>query len=187
MNTNCVEDVYAGLRGFYKVALHSQEYCDQLLNRLPIFYGRSLVHVVPWRPLVEYQDILKQECPIWVEVECNQSTMWSLLYSTIAKLGKVVVPPNANVVNRYRVCILWNTKRKRSGCLHIEWACMPQLYFFSKWGIFGRHCFYCGNLGHLNGRVSSKGKQPGMPITEVNKGAPRNAECRTYICFRGGK
>ena len=48
----------------------SQEYKEKLLNKLPVFYEKSLVHIVPWRPLVEYQYILKQECPVWVEVEC---------------------------------------------------------------------------------------------------------------------
>ena len=59
MHAICVEDIYASLHGFYEIALHSQEYRNQLLTKLPIFYGRSLVHVVPWRPLIEYQDNFK--------------------------------------------------------------------------------------------------------------------------------
>ena len=30
------------------------------------FYEKCLVHIVPWRPLVEYQDILMQECVVVV-------------------------------------------------------------------------------------------------------------------------
>ena len=67
--TGCVQDVYAGPRGFYEVVLVSQGYKKKLLNKLPVCYEKSLVHIVLWRPLVEYQYILKKKCLIWVEVE----------------------------------------------------------------------------------------------------------------------
>ena len=48
--------------------------------------------VVPWRPMVEFQDILKQECQVWLEIEFNPSTIWPLLCLKIQKLGKIVAP-----------------------------------------------------------------------------------------------
>ena len=59
MHGDCVEDVYLGPCGFCEVVLLSQELKDQLLDKLSIFCGRSFMHVVPWRPLAEFQDILK--------------------------------------------------------------------------------------------------------------------------------
>ena len=158
LHADCVEDVYVGPRGFYEVVLNSSENKETLLARLPIFYGRSLVHVVPWRPLTEYLDILKQDCPVWVEVECKHSTMWPLLHSTIEKLGKILVPPNANAMNRYRMCILWNTAIKRPGCLQIDRIGMPPMYFKLKWGTFAGHCFHCGELGHFMAECPHTGK-----------------------------
>ena len=39
MHADFVEDVCASPCGFYEVVLHSQDYRDQLLGKLPIFYG----------------------------------------------------------------------------------------------------------------------------------------------------
>ena len=156
LQADCVQDVYAGPRGFYEVILISQEYKEKLLNKLPVFYEKSLVHIVPWRPLVEYQDILKQECPVWVEVECTYSVVWPILRSAMEKLGKILVPPSANAQNRYRMCILWNTAIKRPSCLQIACSGMPPMYFRLKWGTFAGHCFHCGVLGHFMAEYPQK-------------------------------
>ena len=73
-----------------------------------------------YRSMVEFQETLKQECPVWLEVECNQSILWSLFYLTIQKLGKILVPSNANAFNRYHMCILWNIVVKRPSYLQID-------------------------------------------------------------------
>ena len=48
------------LMGFDEVVLGMQEYKEKLLNKLLVFYEERLVHILPWRPLMEYQDILSQ-------------------------------------------------------------------------------------------------------------------------------
>ena len=37
-------------------------------------------HTVHWLPLAEFQQIMKQECPIWVEVQKCPSMYWPLLH-----------------------------------------------------------------------------------------------------------
>ena len=96
LQADCVQDVYVGPRGFYEVVLVAQEYKEKLHR---VFYVNSLVHIVLWRPLVEYQDLLKQECPAWVKVECTYSVIWAILQSAMEKLGKILVPPSANAQN----------------------------------------------------------------------------------------
>ncbi|MCO5571832.1 hypothetical protein L7F22_025580 [Adiantum nelumboides] len=63
-----VEEIFEGPRGFYEVLFKSMQVRNAVLESVPLFYEGQLVHTVPWRPLAEFQDILKQECPIWVEV-----------------------------------------------------------------------------------------------------------------------
>ena len=149
MQEDCVEDIYVGPRGFYEVMLLSQALRGKLFNRLPLFYERGLVHVVPWRPVVEFQEILKRECPVWVEVQCQNSVVWPLLTSSMEKLGKVLVPPRANAQNRYRLCLLWNTTKKRPTSISLCPIGLPFMRFKLNWGTFAGHCFKCGVLGHF--------------------------------------
>ena len=66
---NTVEDVYKGPRGFIEVIFRIEEQRDRLLSRIPVFVNNKLVYIVPWRPLAELEEILKQKCPIWVEAD----------------------------------------------------------------------------------------------------------------------
>jgi hypothetical protein len=63
------------------------------------------------------------------------------------QLGKLIVAPNPKVRNRYRLCMLWITTRKRPMWLNIKseemWSLRCQLH----WGSFVGHCFKCGELG----------------------------------------
>ena len=144
-----MEDVFAGPRGFYEVILLSHEIRDKLFNHLPVVYQRGFVHVVSWRPVVEYQDILKQECPVWVEVDWKNIVVWPLLKSSMEKLGKVLVPPRANSLNRHRMCLSWNTSKKRPLVLSLNPLGLPSMRFKLKWSTFAGHCFKCGELGHF--------------------------------------
>ena len=65
---NCVEDVYVGPRDFYDVAFRLSKHHMTLMEKVPVFFYRRLVHVMKWVPLVDYRDLLKQQCPIWVTV-----------------------------------------------------------------------------------------------------------------------
>ena len=67
---NSVEDVYKGPRGFFEVIFRTEEQRAKLLSSCLVFYNNNLVYIVPWRLLAEFYEILKQECPIWVEVDC---------------------------------------------------------------------------------------------------------------------
>ena len=91
---NTVEDVYKGPRGFFEVIFRTEEQRDRLLSRIPVFFNNKLVYIVPWRPLAEFEEILKQECPIWVEVECKFSFFWPIIQSVMEHFGKVIVAPN---------------------------------------------------------------------------------------------
>ena len=146
---NSVEDVYKGPRGFFEVIFRTEEQRDRLLSRLPVFYNNNLVYIVPWRPLAEFQDILKQECPIWVEVECKFSFLWPIIQGVMEQLGKVIVAPNAKAYNRYRLCMLWNTTKKRPLWLNIKTEEMRSFRCQLHWGSFAGHCFRCGGLGHF--------------------------------------
>ena len=77
-----------------------------------------------------------------------------MLCYMIEKLGKVVNPPNANVVNR--MCILWITIVKKIGCLHIARVGKLPLYFRLKCDSFVGHYFHCGNLGHFMAECPQK-------------------------------
>ena len=61
----------------------------------------------------------------------------------------MVIPPNFDAINWYRMCILWNTTIKKSSCLQIDCVGMPPLYFTLKWATSVGHCFHPGNIGHL--------------------------------------
>ena len=56
--------IYAGPRGFYDVVFRSPEHRSALLANVPVFFDMRLVHVMQWSPVVDYNALLKQECPV---------------------------------------------------------------------------------------------------------------------------
>ncbi|MCO5594134.1 hypothetical protein L7F22_048155 [Adiantum nelumboides] len=86
-----VEEIFEGPRGFYEVLFKSMQARNAVLESVPLFYEGQLVHTVPWRPLAEFQDILKQECPIWVEVQQCPAMYWDLLHSQPMPTGLLQV------------------------------------------------------------------------------------------------
>ena len=164
---NNVEHVYKGPRGFFEVVFRTEEQRDRLLSREPVFYNSNLVYIVPWRPLAEFQEILKQECPIWVEVECKFSFLWPIIQGVMEQLGKVIVAPNAKAYNRYRLCMLWNTTKKRPLWLNIKTEEMRSFRCQLHWGSFAGHCFRCGHLGHF---MAECHQTPEMEVTNNSHG-----------------
>ena len=79
VSPNCVENIYAGPRGFYDVVFRSPEHRSALLAKVPVFFDKRLVHVMQWSPVVDYHALLKQECPVWVTVDCKHAFLWPLL------------------------------------------------------------------------------------------------------------
>ena len=77
----------------------------------------------------EYQNILMQEWLVWVEVECTYLVVWSILWSTMEDLGKILVASSANAQNRYRMCTIWIKTLKRLNFLQITSSDMPHMYF----------------------------------------------------------
>ena len=146
---NCVEDVYVGPRGFYDVVFRSSEHRTTLMAKVPIFFDRRLVHVMEWVPAVDYKDLLKQQCPIWVTVDCNNSFFWDLLPELMSQIGKVLVAPHANSLNKCRFCMLWDTSCKLPGWLSIDTSRFGRFRFKLQWETFAGHCFKCGKLGHF--------------------------------------
>ena len=45
-----VEGVYFASKGFYKVHLSDASHKQRLLEMSPLFFGREMVHVMPWSP-----------------------------------------------------------------------------------------------------------------------------------------
>ena len=117
---NCVEDVYVGPRGFYDVVFRLSKHRMALMAKVPIFFYRRLVHVMEWVPVVDYKDLLKQQCPIWVTVDCSNSFFWDLLPGLMSQIGKVLVAPHVNSLNKCRFCMLWDTSCKLPGWLSID-------------------------------------------------------------------
>ena len=66
-------NLYVGLRGFYDVVFRSPEHRSALLAKVPVFFDKRLVHVMQWSPVVDYHALLKQECPVWVIVDCKHA------------------------------------------------------------------------------------------------------------------
>lgn len=83
-------------KGFFENFFSSQAARDQTLKRIPLFLDSQLVHVVTWRPIVKFQDMLEQACPIWVEVDNFPSSCWDSLLSIMGQLGEVLVAPRWN-------------------------------------------------------------------------------------------
>ena len=77
------------------------------------------------------------------------------------QLGKVIVAPNAKANNRYRLCMLWNTTKKRPLWLNIKTE-MRSFRCQLHWGSFAGHCFRCGGLGHFMAECQ---QQPAVEVT----------------------
>ncbi len=146
---NCVEQVHVGPRGFFDVVFRSSEHRTALLAKVPLFFDRRLVHVMQWAPMVDYDVLLKQQCPVWVSVDCNHSFLWSLLPELMAKIGKVLVAPQPHSSNKRRFCMLWDTSCKRPGWVRMNVPGMRRLCFKLHWETYAGHCFKCGQLGHF--------------------------------------
>ena len=136
-------------RGFYDVVFWSPEHRVALLAKVPVFLEKKLVHIMEWSPIVDYDTLLKQQCPVWVTVDCKQSFLWSLFLDLMAQLGKVLVAPHANSINKCRFCMLWDTSCKRPSRLRMNITGMRRLCFKLDWGAFAGHCFWCGQWGHF--------------------------------------
>ena len=57
VSPNCVENIYAGPRGFYDVVFRSPEQRSALLAKVPVFFDKRLVHVMQWSPVVDYHTL----------------------------------------------------------------------------------------------------------------------------------
>ena len=89
------------LLGFMRLFWYDKSIKRNCSINCQFFYTKRLVHIVLWRLLVEYQDILKQECIVWVEVEYTYSMVWPILRSILEKFGNILVLPTANAQNQY--------------------------------------------------------------------------------------
>ncbi|MCO5553672.1 hypothetical protein L7F22_007386 [Adiantum nelumboides] len=135
-----IEGVYFASRGFYEVHLTDLVYKQKLREVSPLFYyGRQMVHVLPWSPSKDYQNLIRHSCPVWVEV-----------VNFPASLGKVICPlcPTGN---RNRFCIMWDIDKPTPPAIAIEVedVKMGVTYFVLKWGVFAGACFTCHKFGHL--------------------------------------
>ena len=83
------------------------------------------------------------------------------------QLGKVIVAPNAKAYNRYRLCMLWNTTKKRPLWLNIKTEEMRSFRCQLHWGSFAGHCFRCGHLGHF---MAECHQTPEMEVTNNSHG-----------------
>ncbi|MCO5602437.1 hypothetical protein L7F22_056569 [Adiantum nelumboides] len=158
LQSDAVDEIFDGPRGFFEIMFKTPEARQLALQKVPLFFDGQLVHAVPWRPLAEFQEILKQECPIWVEVESCPAMYCPLLHEAMQSLGKVLVPPRSRSNNRNRLCMLWNTAHPRPAWLRLKSQGMRHMHFRLHWGGFAGHCFQCGQLGHFMA-VEGKGKQ----------------------------
>ena len=74
--------------------------------------------------MVNYKDLLRQKCPIWVTIDCSSSFFWESLLELMS---------HPNFLSKCRFCILWETS-----CKLLEW-----------WSIdtstFGQFC--CWEIG----------------------------------------
>ena len=82
------------------------------------------------------------------------------------QLGKVIVAPNPKARNRYRLCMLWNTTKKRPLWLNIKSEEMRSFHCQLHWGSFAGHCFKCGELGHFMAECQQ------TPVGEVPSTTP---------------
>ena len=106
VSPNCVENIYAGPRGFYDVVFRSPEHRSALLAKVPMFFDKRLVQVMHWFLIVDYHALLKQECLVWVTVDCKHVFLWPLLLEVFSQMGKVLGSTHANATNKCRFCVL---------------------------------------------------------------------------------
>ena len=59
VSSNCIENIYAGPRGFYDVVFRSSEHRSALLAKVLVFFDKRLVHVMQWSPVVDYFMIVR--------------------------------------------------------------------------------------------------------------------------------
>lgn len=169
-----VDEIFDGPRGFFEIMFKTAEARQLVLQKVPLFFEGQLVHAVPWRPLTEFQEILKQECPIWVEIQNCPAMYWPLLHDAMQSLGKVLVPPRSRSNNRNRLCMLWSTSRPRPPWLRLTAPGMRCMHFKLRWGAFAGHCFQCGQLGHFIAECKLKDKDQGV-LVEVESQVGKEA------------
>ncbi|MCO5570018.1 hypothetical protein L7F22_023732 [Adiantum nelumboides] len=125
-------------------------YKQKLLEASPLFYGLQMVHVLPWSPSKDYQNLIRHSCPVWVEVVNFHDYMREELLGVAVSLGNVNFPPRPTR-NRNRFCILWDTDKPTPPfiAIEVENIGIRETYFDLKWGVFARACFTCHKFGHL--------------------------------------
>lgn len=99
--------------------------------------------------MAEYQDMLRQACPVWVEVKQFPPMFWRVLPGLMRGIGDVLVVPRMTSRNRNRLCMLWDTGRPRPTHLHVNMTGLQPLMYELRWDTFAGHCFKCGEMGHF--------------------------------------
>ena len=81
----------------------------------------------------------------------------------------MVVAPDPKARNRYRLCMLWNTTKKRPLWLNIKSEKMQSFCCQLHWGSFVDHCFKCGGLGHFMAECQQipVGEGPNTPCCDM--------------------
>lgn len=145
-----MDGVYFASCGFYEVHLTDASYKQKLLECSPLFFGRQMVHAMPWSPNKDYQSLIRHHCPVWVEVVNFPDYMHDELPGLASSLGQVICPPRPTG-NRSRFCILWDTDipTPPSIAVEVEGIHLGEKYFEFKWGVFAGACFACHKFGHL--------------------------------------
>lgn len=145
-----IDGVYFASRGFYEVHLTETSHKQKLLEMSRLFYGKQMVHVLPWSPNKDYQSLIRHSCPVWVEV-VHFPDMRNELPDLAASLGQVICPRRPTG-NRKRFCILWDTDvpTPTSIAVEVEDIDIEEKYFELKWGVFAWACFTCQKFGTLD-------------------------------------
>ena len=103
--------------------------------------------------------LLKQECVLWVTMDCEHAFLWPLLPELRSQMSKALVSPHADGTNKCRFCVLWETSRKRPGWVRMSTHGMKSLCFKFQWETFAGHCFGCGEWGHFMAECHCHGLQ----------------------------
>ena len=98
---------------------------------------------------MDYHALLKQECHVWVTVDCKHAVLWRLILKLMSQMGKVLISPHANATDKHRFYVLWDTSRKRSVWVRVNAPGMKRICFKLKWKTFVGNCFGCGKWGHF--------------------------------------